>query len=331
HAQCVDLQLPCIESGILTLSLDLQRAAWQKQLSADAKFPQKRSVKRDVKLIVGLAKQKLRGKLLEAMRHLLTQMSRQQALQRLVPRAPDTKPSLVKKKGLKHQKKTALGKAAKALAKAKALDDKPSALVPGSAPSDPVSEKASEFNQATKGPLYLRVCWILREDSNCGKSGKCNLHNLLTNQVSLTGRLVVSLTGVGDASATVFLSDKEVCEVDPFWKSPKKWKNPRLKGDLKQMVLRACGGSSLFLESSGKFFAAEPLELLAFKKSYPQMLLGQHLRYAWERRTPSCLARFWRETTTGRSFCRLLWIDSVLRTRWSSCQSGGKLSMRTAL
>ena len=138
----MDLQLPCIESGILTLSLDLQRAAWQKQLSADAKLLQKKSVKRDVKLMVGLAQQKLRGKLLEAMRHLLTQMTRQQALQRLVPRASDTKPSLVKKKGLMHQKKMALGKAAKALAKAKALDDKPSkdsALVPGSAPSDPMS------------------------------------------------------------------------------------------------------------------------------------------------------------------------------------------------
>ena len=82
------------------------------------------------------------------------------------------------------------------------------------------------------------------------------------------------ISGVGDASATVLLSDKEVCEVDPLWKSPKKWKNLRLKGDLKQMVLR----SSLFLESSGEFFAAEPLELLAFKKSYPQMLLDQEVR-----------------------------------------------------
>ncbi|OLP78372.1 hypothetical protein AK812_SmicGene41464 [Symbiodinium microadriaticum] len=81
------------------------------------------------------------------------------------------------------------------------------------------------------------------------------------------------ISGVGDASATVLLSDKEVCEVDPLWKSPKKWKNLRLKGDLKQMVLR----SSLFLESSGEFFAAEPLELLAFKKSYPQMLLDQEV------------------------------------------------------
>ena len=70
--------------------------------------------------------------------------------------------------------------------------------------------------------------------------------------------------------------------MDPVWKSPKKWKNLRLKRDLKQMVLRACGGSSLFLEAAGDFFAAEPLELLVFKKSFPQMLLDQHLRYAWE-------------------------------------------------
>ena len=39
-----------------------------------------------------------------------------------------------------------------------------------------------------QGPLYGRVCRILREDHNCGKSGKCSLHNLLTNQVSLAGR-----------------------------------------------------------------------------------------------------------------------------------------------
>ena len=193
HEMPLDLQLPCIESGILTLSLDLQRSAWQKQLSADGELLQKKAVKRDVKLMVSLAKRKLRGKLLEAMRHRLTQMSRQQALQRLVPRASDVKPSLVKKAGLKHQKKMALGKAAKALAKAKALADKvsgDSAVVPSSAPSNPVSQKASEFNQANKGPLYGRVCRILREDSTCGKSGKCTMHNLLTNAVSLTGRLV---------------------------------------------------------------------------------------------------------------------------------------------
>ena len=97
--------------------------------------------------------------------------------------------------------------------------------------------------------------------------------------------LVISLlldSGVGDTSATVILSDKDVCELDPLWKSPKKWKHLRLKRELKQMVLRACGGSSLFLEASGDFFAAEPVELLVFKKSYPQMLLDQHLRYGWE-------------------------------------------------
>ncbi|CAE7388555.1 unnamed protein product, partial [Symbiodinium sp. CCMP2456] len=118
HEMPLDLQLPCIESGVLTLSLDLQRTAWQKQLSADSDLLAKKAVKRDVKQMVALARQKLRGKLLEAMRHRLTQMSREQALQRLVPRASDTqKPSVVRKKGLKNQKKTALAHAAKALAK----------------------------------------------------------------------------------------------------------------------------------------------------------------------------------------------------------------------
>ncbi|CAE7473009.1 unnamed protein product [Symbiodinium sp. CCMP2592] len=277
HEMPLDLQLPCIESGVLTLSLDLQRAAWHKQLSSDSELLQKKAVKRDVKQMIALAKRKLRGKLLEAMRHRLTQMSRQQALQRLVPRASDKKGSVTKKAALKQKKKTALGHAAKALAKAKALDEKPSgdsALVPGPALADPVSEKASELKEATKGPLYGRVCRILREDHTCGKSGKCTLHNLLTNKLSLVG--------VGDACATVIVSDQEVCEVDPLWKTPKKWKNLRLKRDLKQTVLRACGGSALFLEASGGFFAAEPLELLKFKKSYPQMLLDQHLRYGWE-------------------------------------------------
>ncbi|CAE7200793.1 unnamed protein product, partial [Symbiodinium sp. CCMP2592] len=277
HEMPLDLQLPCIESGVLTLSLDLQRAAWQKQLSADKDILQKKAVKRDVKQMITLAKRKLRGKLLEAMRHRLTQMSRQQALQRLVSRASEKKPSVVKKAVLKQKKKTALAHAAKALAKAKALDDKPSgdsALVPGPAPADPVSEKASELKEATKGPLYGRVCRILREHHTCGKSGKCSMHNLLTNQVSLLG--------VGDGCATVILSDKEVCEVDPLWQTPKKWKNMRLKRDLKQSILRACGGSSLFLEASGGFFAPQPVELLKFKKSYPQMLLDQHLRYGWE-------------------------------------------------
>ncbi|CAE6934894.1 unnamed protein product, partial [Symbiodinium sp. CCMP2592] len=241
HEMPLDLQLPCIESGVLTLSLDLQRAAWQKQLSADKDILQKKAVKRDVKQMITLAKRKLRGKLLEAMRHRLTQMSRQQALQRLVSRASEKKPSVVKKAVLKQKKKTALAHAAKALAKAKALDDKPSgdsALVPGPAPADPVSEKASELKEATKGPLYGRVCRILREHHTCGKSGKCSMHNLLTNQVSLLG--------VGDGCATVILSDKEVCE------------------------------------ASGGFFAPQPVELLKFKKSYPQMLLDQHLRYGWE-------------------------------------------------
>ncbi|CAE7446362.1 unnamed protein product [Symbiodinium sp. CCMP2592] len=277
HEMPLDLQLPCIESGVLTLSLDLQRAAWHKQLSSDSELLQKKAVKRDVKQMIALAKRKLRGKLLEAMRHRLTQMSRQQALQRLVPRASDKKGSVTKKAALKQKKKTALGHAAKALAKAKALDEKPSgdsALVPGPALADPVSEKASELKEATKGPLYGRVCRILREDHTCGKSGKCTLHNLLTNKLSLVG--------VGDACATVILSDKDVCEVDPLWQTPKKWKNLRLKRELKQTVLRACGGSALFLEASGGFFAAEPVELLKFKKSFPQMLLDQHLRYGWE-------------------------------------------------
>ena len=115
----------------------MQRAAWQKQLSTDSKLLEKKAVKRDVKQMITLAKRKLRGKLCQAMKHRLTQMSRQQALQRLVPRASEKKLSLVKKQALKQKKKTALRHAAKALAKAKALDDKPSgdsALVPGSAP-----------------------------------------------------------------------------------------------------------------------------------------------------------------------------------------------------
>ena len=121
--------------------------------------------------------------------------------------------------------------------------------------------------------------------------------------------------------------------MDPVWKTPKKWKNLRLARDLKQRVLRACGGSSLFLEASGGFFAAEPLEVLTFKKSYPQMLLDQHLRYGWELLQYNLsdsnenwfLDKICTKTTTAPSFCRLLWSDFVPRTSFSSCLSGGTL------
>ncbi|CAE7858711.1 unnamed protein product [Symbiodinium microadriaticum] len=77
------------------------------------------------------------------------------------------------------------------------------------------------------------------------------MHNLLNN--------TVSLQRVGDACATLLL-----------------------KRELKQTTLRSCGGSSLFLESasSAGFFAPEAVEILKFKKGYPEMLLDQHPRQA---------------------------------------------------
>ena len=104
------------------------------------------------------------------------------------------------------------------------------------------------------------------------------MHNLLNN--------TVSLQGVGDARATLLFPDTEACEVNPLRKTPKKWKPLRLKRELKQTTLRSCGGSSLFLESasSAGFFAPEAVEILKFKKGYPEMLmlLDQHLRYGSE-------------------------------------------------
>ena len=119
-------------------------------------------------MMITLAKQKLRGKLLEAMRHRLTQMSREQALQRPVPRASGKKPSEVKKAALKQKKmKTAFGRFGHA---AKPLADMP---------SGESASVASEIPQAEKAPRYSRVCRVARQDHPCGKSGKCIMHNLL--------------------------------------------------------------------------------------------------------------------------------------------------------
>ena len=82
-----DLQLPCLESGVLTLSLDLQRAAWRRQATASCEKLDKLLAKRSERALLKRAKKHLRGKLAQGLRARLKTMSRKQLLTRLVPRA----------------------------------------------------------------------------------------------------------------------------------------------------------------------------------------------------------------------------------------------------
>ncbi|CAE7422092.1 unnamed protein product [Symbiodinium natans] len=292
-----DLQIPCIESGVLTLSLDLQRTAWRKQLATSDDALAKKRERRDVKAMLALAKKKLHGKLLEAMRHRLKTMSQQQALARLVPRAAEPK-SQTKKSVKKNLLKTASKKMglAKALKEQKALEDQEaleeqsgSAKPPlaASALSDPVSAKAAELPAADKGPLFGKTCRVLLEEANCGKSGKCTAHNVLLG--------TVTLTGVGATCATTTLFADDVCEVEQAWLPPLKWKGMHLKRALKQVVCKACLGIRLSLEEDS--YASATVELIQKK---PQMLLDQHLLMGWE----MLRWHFWDEKSEEPDFFR---------------------------
>eukprot|EP00439_Symbiodinium_sp_Y106_P029249 s977_g3.t1 len=92
------------------------------------------------------------------------------------------------------------------------------------------------------------VEWSYHHSESQGEALESQVSDALLNvhEMRLDLPLPHRVWRVGDASATVLLSDTEVCE------------------------------------ASGGLFAAEPLELMKFSKSYPQMLLDQHLRYGWE-------------------------------------------------
>ena len=174
-----DLQLPCLESGALTLSLDLQRASWRRQGTAFCEKLDKLLAKRSERALLKRAKKHLQGKLVEGPRARLKTMSRKQLLTRLIPRAGE-KPSATRKAVLKNMKKQAALKALKDLEKGE-----PAAL------SDFAAEQAATLPGAETGPLFGKVCRVLLEDNNCSKTGKASAHNLLSSTVTLTGCLDV--------------------------------------------------------------------------------------------------------------------------------------------
>ena len=176
-----DLQLPCLESGVLTLSLDLRR-----QATASCEKLDKLLAKRSEKALLKRAKKHLRGKLAEGLRARLKTMSRKQLLTRLIPRAGE-KPSATRKAVLKNSKKQAALKALKDLKKSGEASDKgePAAL------SEFAGEQAATLPGADKGPLFGKVCRVLLENNNCSKTGKASAHNLLSSTVTLTGCLDV--------------------------------------------------------------------------------------------------------------------------------------------
>ena len=181
-----DLQLPCLESGVLTLSLDLQRAAWRRQATASCEKLDKLLAKRSERALLKRAKKHLRGKLAQGLRARLKTMSRKQLLTRLVPRAGE-KPSATRKAVLQNMKRQAALKALKDLKKSGEASEKgePAAL------SEFAGEQAATLPGADKGPLFGKVCRVLLEDNNCSKTGKASARNLLSSTVTLTGCLDV--------------------------------------------------------------------------------------------------------------------------------------------
>ena len=171
---------------MLTLSLDLQRAAWRRQATASCEKLDKLLAKRSERALLKRAKKHLRGKLAQGLRARLKTMSRKQLLTRLVPRAGE-KPSATRKAVLQNMKRQAALKALKDLKKSGEASEKgePAAL------SEFAGEQAATLPGADKGPLFGKVCRVLLEDNNCSKTGKASAHNLLSSTVTLTGCLDV--------------------------------------------------------------------------------------------------------------------------------------------
>jgi hypothetical protein len=259
----VEMQLPCIESGLLRLPLQLQRAAWRKELAGGFEANAKKRSRVAAKKVESLARRTLGDQMRALIRDRLRGMSVGQALKRFVPRASEHL-SLkgAKKRHLKLKKKAATKHVLSDLKKSvsKAAADAPPALS---------ADLAAALPGAGKGPLLGKKCRVLQQGSLRGKTGLCTEHNVVTDSVQLTA--------IGSGNATSLLSEAQVMEHDPSWLKPLKWRPMRLSRELKQRTLAAAGGWRFFLEDEG--YAAEPVEEIS---SPPQMLLDQHLLYGFE-------------------------------------------------
>ncbi|CAE7251393.1 unnamed protein product [Symbiodinium natans] len=260
-----ELQLPCIESGLLRLPLELQLAAQRRSISTPVSVKDKKASRRYAKMVKSLAKKRVSAKLRKALRDKLKTQSLGQTLGKLVPRAGEASEAISQKKKKLQKlkvKKTADGKA---LMKALTMNAAEALALQN---SDVEAEEAT-LAEVTKGPLAGRVCRVLQLGVHCGKEATCSHHNL--------SKGTVTLPCLGDSMATLTLPDSLVVEKEASWLKPLSWKHMRLSRELKQRVLHSCGGSQLFLEES--VYGPEPIELL---KTPPQMLLDQHILYGFE-------------------------------------------------
>ena len=124
--------------------------------------------------------------------------------------------------------------------------------------------------EASAGPLAGKKVRVVKLGYLSGKEGLRVAHNIIKGEVSVQ---------IGDKLQKTILEESAVSAVDPKWQKPCKWKNMVLSRDLKQKILSACGGLTLWMEDSA-FLAPEPIELVESAK--PKMLLDSHLLFGWE-------------------------------------------------
>ena len=102
------LRWPCIEAGILKLPPSLLRSAWRRERTLTQEKREALADKRHHKQVVATVKRTLSDKLKAGLREKLKDMSRHQALSRMVPQAKTKKPALLRKSVKKNFKKMAL-------------------------------------------------------------------------------------------------------------------------------------------------------------------------------------------------------------------------------
>lgn len=254
-----------------------QKIAWQKQASLPSAVVAKKKSRRIQKELTKVARQFLSDKWKESIRKRLKTQSRQQALEKLLPRASLAKAKAVKKSILKKQK----GKSQKKHESVKQLKDykKDGAAALSSDSTRAIEDKASQLPNAEHGLLFGKKVRLLCLDQHCGKEGKCTAHNLISGQCT-----VIS---IGDVLATRTVNQSDLVEVESDFKKPLKWKAVVLSRVFKKQILRACGGLLLLHElpasenDDANFMVSETVEELLPSKKI-QILLNQHISYGWQ-------------------------------------------------
>ena len=152
------MRRPCIEAGILKLPPSLLKVAWRRERSLSQQAREDLAQKRHQKQLVATVKKTLSDKLKEALRQKLQDISRQQALQRMVPRAGvSMRPKLVKKNAKRSRKKQAIAGLASSKKKVAALAEgdphTPECSVPAPGSPPPLPPPAQPPAKSKEGPL----------------------------------------------------------------------------------------------------------------------------------------------------------------------------------